>query len=95
MAHYLYAGHPEDQLVAALLAAMFREDGDFHTFQTMRASLNQFESLRSDPLRHLTLVGLVRMFAAQRMRRNVLMSTRFALKLSRGEYLAGDDERDK
>ena len=65
----------------------------FHTFQTMRATLNQFESLRSDPLRHLTLVGLVRMFAAQRMQRNVLMSTRFALKLSKGEYLADDDER--
>jgi len=95
VAHYIYAGHPEDQLVTALIGAMFREDGDFHTFQTMRATLNQFEALRSDPLRHLTLVGIVRMFAAQRMKRNVLMSTRFALKLSKGEYLAGGDEHDE
>ena len=82
-------------MVAALIAAMFREDGDFHTFQAMRATLNQFEALRSDPQRHLTLVGMARLIAAQRMQRNVLMSTQFALKLSKGEYLAGGDEDDE
>ena len=95
VAHYIFQGHPEDQMVSALVAAMFREDGDFHTFQAMRATLNQFEALRSDPLRHLTLVGISRMFAAQRMQRNVLMSTQFALKLSKGEYLAGGDDHEE
>jgi len=75
--------------MSALIAAMFRENGDFHTLQTMRACINQFEVLGGEPDRHLTLVGLARMFAAQRMQREVLMSTKFALKLCRGEYLAG------
>ncbi|MGH7144019.1 MAG: Rieske (2Fe-2S) protein [Planctomycetota bacterium] len=83
----------EKTLVSRLIAAMFRENGDFHTYQTIRACVNQFEALgaRHDvPDRHLTLAGCARMFAAQRMQRDVLMSTKFALKLSRGEYLAGD-----
>lgn len=89
VAHYLWAGYPEKALVSGMLAAMFRENGDFHTFQTIRACINQFEALVGDPERHLALVGIARMFAAQRMQREVLMSTQFALKLSRGEYLAG------
>ena len=92
VAHYVFKGYPDDRLVTAMISSMFREDGDFHTFQTMRATLNQFDALRRDPERHLALVGMARMFAAQRMRRNVLMSTQFALKLSRGEYLAGGEE---
>lgn len=92
VAHYVLKGHSPKALISAMIAAMLREDGDFHTFQTMRATLNQFEALESDPQRYLTLVGLARMFAAQRMRRSVLMSTRFALKLSKGEYLAGGDD---
>ena len=74
-----------------MLAAMFRENGDFHTFQTIRACVNQFEVLAGETDRHLALVGIARMFAAQRMQREVLMSTQFALKLSRGEYLAGGE----
>ncbi|MCW8129115.1 MAG: Rieske (2Fe-2S) protein [Planctomycetota bacterium] len=91
VAHYLWAGHPEKKLISGMLAAMFRENGDFHTFQTIRACVNQYQALAGDPDRHLALVGIVRMFAAQRMQREVLMSTQFALKLSRGEYLAGAD----
>lgn len=89
VAHYLWNGYPERELLSAMIGAMFRDNGDFHTFQTMRACINQFEALAGEPDRHLTLVGLSRMFAAQRMQRQVLMSTEFALKLSRGEYLAG------
>ena len=91
MAHYLWQGYDENKLLTAMIGAMFREDGDFHTLQTMRATVNQFQALAGDPDRHLTLVGIARMFAAQRMMRSVLMSTQFALKLSRGEYLAGEE----
>lgn len=91
VAQYLWAGHPERPLLAGMLAAMFRENGDFHTLQTIRACVNQFEALAGDPGRHVPLVAIARMFAAQRMQREVLMSTQFALKLSRGEYLADSD----
>lgn len=92
VAHFLWRDYDADALISSMIAAMFREDGDFHTFQAMRACVNQFEALTDDPDRALTLVGITRMFAAQRMRRNVLMSTQFALKLSKGEYLAGGEE---
>lgn len=92
VAHYGLRGYPDADLLRAMLGAMFRDNGDFHTFQTIRACVNQFEALKGDAYRHLPLVGVARMFAAQRMQREVLMSTQFALKLSRGEYLAGNGE---
>jgi hypothetical protein len=91
VASYLAAGGEPDALLAALGAALLREDRDFHTIQMVEAAFRQYESLRGTPEGGHVLVAAVRYLAAHAPTvRSEQQTFQIARRLHRGERLYED-----
>jgi hypothetical protein len=64
VASYLGAGGVPDQLVAALVGCLLREDRNFHTIQCVEAGVRQHELLRGTGEEGLPLIAAARYLAA-------------------------------
>jgi nitrite reductase/ring-hydroxylating ferredoxin subunit len=88
VASYLAAGGEPDALLAALGAALLREDRDFHTIQMVEAAFRQYESLRGTPEGGHVLVAAARYLAAHAPTVRAEQQTfQIARRLHRGERL--------
>ena len=88
VASYLAAGGEDGRLLAALGAALLREDRDFHTIQCVEAAFRQYRDLRATEAGVHMLVAAARYLAAHaptvRAQRQTLDIAR---RLQRGERL--------
>jgi len=88
VASYLGAGGDDGRLLAALGAALLREDRDFHTIQCVEAAFRQYRDLRGTEAGTHVLVAAARYLAAHsptmRAQRQTLDIAR---RLQRGERL--------
>jgi nitrite reductase/ring-hydroxylating ferredoxin subunit len=88
---FLAAGGDADRLVAALGAALLREDRNFHTIQCVEAAVRQHELLRGADDASLPLVAAARYLAAHATTaRSQRQTFEIARRLSRGERLYED-----
>src|SRR5919109_1170225 len=91
VASYLAAGGDDARLLAALGAALLREDRDFHTIQCVEAAFRQYRDLRGTDAGTHVLVAAARYLAAHaptmRAQRQTLDIAR---RLQRGERLYED-----
>jgi nitrite reductase/ring-hydroxylating ferredoxin subunit len=88
---YLAAGGEPEALLAALGAALLREDRDFHTIQMVEAAFRQYESLRGTPEGGHVLVAAARYLAAHAPTVRAEQQTfQIARRLHRGERLYED-----
>ena len=92
VARYLSLGHPIQDLIVTFTRAVVREDADFHTFQMLEASVQQWKEWgNSDEGAHI-LIALARYLAAHSpTQRTQLQTAMIALRLHRGEALYEDD----
>jgi nitrite reductase/ring-hydroxylating ferredoxin subunit len=91
VASYLAADGEPDALLAALGAALLREDRDFHTIQMVEAAFRQHESLRETPEGGHVLVAAARYLAAHAPTvRSEQQTYQIARRLHRGERLYED-----
>jgi nitrite reductase/ring-hydroxylating ferredoxin subunit len=85
---YLATGGEPEALLAALGAALLREDRDFHTIQMVEAAFRQYESLRGTPEGGHVLVAAARYLAAHAPTVRAEQQTfQIARRLHRGERL--------
>jgi nitrite reductase/ring-hydroxylating ferredoxin subunit len=88
VAHYLYGGGDERQLLAQLGKLLLREDRDFHTIQSVEAAFRQYEVLRGAPEATHVLVAAARYLAAHSPTVRAQGQTyQIASRLHRGERL--------
>jgi nitrite reductase/ring-hydroxylating ferredoxin subunit len=88
VASFLAAGGEPDDLIAALGAALLREDRDFHTIQMVEAAFRQYESLRGTPAGGHVLIAAARYVAAHAPTvRSAQQTFQIARRLHRGERL--------
>jgi nitrite reductase/ring-hydroxylating ferredoxin subunit len=88
---YLATGGEPEALLAALGAALLREDRDFHTIQMVEAAFRQYESLRGTPEGGHVLVAAARYLAAHAPTVRAEQQTfQIARRLHRGERLYED-----
>ena len=91
VASYLAAGGDDARLLAALGAALLREDRDFHTIQCVEAAFRQYRDLRGTEAGTHVLIAAARYLAAHaptmRAQRQTLDIAR---RLQRGERLYED-----
>jgi nitrite reductase/ring-hydroxylating ferredoxin subunit len=91
VASYLAAGGEPDALLAALGAALLREDRDFHTIQMVEAAFRQYRSFRGTPEGGHVLVAAARYLAAHAPTVRAEQQTfQIARRLHRGERLYED-----
>jgi nitrite reductase/ring-hydroxylating ferredoxin subunit len=91
VASYLAAGGEPDALLAALGAALLREDRDFHTIQMVEAAFRQHTSLRGTPEGGHVLIAAARYLAAHAPTVRAEQQTfQIARRLHRGERLYED-----
>jgi nitrite reductase/ring-hydroxylating ferredoxin subunit len=87
VARYLSGGSAE-RLIAALGAALLREDRDFHTIQAIEAAVRQYALLRGTPAATHVLIAAARYLAAHAPTVRAQGQTyQIALRLHRGERL--------
>jgi nitrite reductase/ring-hydroxylating ferredoxin subunit len=93
---FLAAGGARDELIAALGAALVREDAGFHWFQLYEAGVRQaFAWPEGSEESALVLAGVARFLAAHTpTRRELATVVRTASRLRRGEHLFEDDVED-
>jgi nitrite reductase/ring-hydroxylating ferredoxin subunit len=93
---YLEHGHEPAALLAMLGHVLLREDGEFHSYQTLEAGIALHRSLRDERPAEArrSLVAVARYLAAHApTSRAMLQTARSATRLHRGEELyAADDE---
>jgi nitrite reductase/ring-hydroxylating ferredoxin subunit len=88
---YLAAGGEPEALLAALGAALLREDRDFHTIQIVEAAFRQYASLGGTPEGGHVLVAAARYLAAHAPTVRAEQQTfQIARRLHRGERLYED-----
>jgi nitrite reductase/ring-hydroxylating ferredoxin subunit len=88
VASFLARGGNSDRLVAALGAALTREDRNFHTIQCVEASVRQFELLRGTEAAGRPLIAAARYLAAHAPTpRSQRQTFDIARRLHRGERL--------
>jgi nitrite reductase/ring-hydroxylating ferredoxin subunit len=88
---YLAAGGEPEALLAALGAALLREDRDFHTIQMVEAAFRQYASLGGTPEGGHVLVAAARYLAAHAPTVRAEQQTfQIARRLHRGERLYED-----
>jgi nitrite reductase/ring-hydroxylating ferredoxin subunit len=88
---YVAAGGEPEALLAALGAALLREDRDFHTIQMVEAAFRQYQSLRGTPEGGHVLVAAARYLAAHAPTVRAEQQTfQIARRLHRGERLYED-----
>jgi nitrite reductase/ring-hydroxylating ferredoxin subunit len=91
VASFLGAGGDSDRLVAALGAALLREDRNFHTIQCVEAAVRQHELLRGTDDAALPLVAAARYLAAHATTtRSQRQTFEIARRLHRGDRLYED-----
>lgn len=83
---YLADRRDVGSLQATMVKGLLREDSVFHTFQMVECGIRRHDLLAgADAV--TALVAAARYLTAQKLRRNVLWSTKNAIKLARGEGL--------
>ena len=88
VASYLDGGGAPAMLLAAIGAAMLREDRDFHAIQNIEAAFRQYSMLAGDSRRADVLIATARYLAAHSPTVRAQRQTyQIALKLSRGERM--------
>jgi hypothetical protein len=93
VASFLGAGGDPTSLVAALGAALVREDRNFHTIQCVEAAVRQHELLAAGPDGDLPLIAAARYLAAHSATsRSQRQTFEIARRLHRGERLYEDVE---
>jgi nitrite reductase/ring-hydroxylating ferredoxin subunit len=91
VASFLGASGDPDRLVAGLVAALLREDRNFHTIQCIEAAVRQHELLRGTRDAALPLVAAARYLAAHATTtRSQRQTFEIARRLHRGERLYED-----
>jgi nitrite reductase/ring-hydroxylating ferredoxin subunit len=94
VASYLGAGGDPGKLVAALGAALVREDRNFHTIQCVEAAVRQHELLAAGDNAGLPLIAAARYLAAHAATtRSQRQTFEIARRLQRGERLYEEIER--
>lgn len=92
VASYLGANAPSRRLIAALGAALLRENRNFHTIQCLEAGVRQHKLLRPAPDAGLPLIAAAGYLAAHATTtRSQRQTFEIALRLHRGEKLYGDE----
>jgi len=93
VASFLGAGGDPGRLVAALGAALVREDRNFHTIQCVEAAVHQHELLAAGDAAGLPLIAAARYLAAHAATtRSQRQTFEIARRLHRGERLYEDIE---
>jgi hypothetical protein len=93
VASYLGADGDANRLIAALGAALVREDRNFHTIQCVEAAVRQHELLAAGPDGDLPLIAAARYLAAHSATsRSQRQTFEIARRLHRGERLYEDVE---
>ena len=93
VASFLGAGGDPSRLVAALGAALVREDRNFHTIQCVEAAVRQHELLAAEDTAGLPLIAAARYLAAHAATaRSQRQTFEIARRLHRGEKLYEDIE---
>ena len=93
VASYLGAGGDAEPLVAALGAALLREDRNFHTIQCVEAGVRQHELLRGTDEAGLPLIAAARYLAAHApTARSQRQTYEIARRLHRGEKVYEDEQ---
>ena len=95
VARYLILGHPVQPLIATLSRAVLREDAEFHTYQLLEASVQQYwEWGETAPGRHILIAAARYLAAHSPTERAQLQTATVARRLSRGEaiYEAQEEE---
>jgi nitrite reductase/ring-hydroxylating ferredoxin subunit len=88
IASFLGAGGNRSELIAALGAALVREDRNFHTIQCVEAAVRQHELLAAGPDGDLPLIAAARYLAAHSATsRSQRQTFEIARRLHRGERL--------
>ncbi len=88
VARYLSLGHYVEDLIVTLTRAVVREDADFHTFQMLEASVQQWKEWGESAEGTHILIALARYLAAHSpTQRTQLQTAMIALRLHRGEIL--------
>lgn len=83
---------PIQPLLSTLARGVLREDADFHTFQMLEASIQQYHEWGDTPQGQHILIALARYLAAHSpTQRTQLQTAEIALRLHRGEALHGSD----
>ena len=91
VASFVGSGGEPGALVAALGAALLREDRNFHTIQCLEAAVRQHELLRGTDDEHLPLIAAARYLAAHATTARAQRQTfDIARRLHRGEKLYED-----
>jgi nitrite reductase/ring-hydroxylating ferredoxin subunit len=91
VASFIRSGGDTARLVAALGAALVREDRNFHTIQCVEAAVRQHELLRDDEDARLPLIAAARYLAAHAATtRSQRQTFEIARRLHRGEKLYED-----
>jgi nitrite reductase/ring-hydroxylating ferredoxin subunit len=91
VASFLGAGGDPERLVAALVAALLRENRNFHTIQCVEAAVRQHELLRGTDEAALPLIAAARYLAAHATTtRSQRQTFEIARRLQRGERLYED-----
>jgi hypothetical protein len=88
VAQYLTNGGRPQGMIAALGAALLREDQDFHTIQTVETAVSQYHLLQGRPEAGHVLIAAARYLAAHAPTPRAQNQTyQIALRLHRGERL--------
>jgi len=92
VAAYLAGGHAFGPLFSALSRAVLREDAEFHTYQMLEASLQQYREWGDSEEGRTILVALARYLAAHSpTQRTRLQTAEIALRLHRGDRIYEED----
>jgi hypothetical protein len=92
VASYLGAGGDPHRLIAAIGAALVREDRNFHTIQCVEAAVRQHQLLAPGEAAGLPLIAAARYLAAHAATaRSQRQTFEIARRLHRGERLYEDD----
>jgi len=92
---YLERGHAPSGLLSTLGHVLLREDGEFHSYQTLEAGLALYQELRAERPAEAgrVLVAVARYLAAHApTSRAMLQTARTALRLYRGEEIYAAEE---
>lgn len=93
VARYLALDYPIEPLLATFAQGVLREDADFHTYQMLEASAQQYNEWGNTPEGRNILIALARYLAAHSpTQRAQLQTAEIALRLHRGEALYEEGE---
>jgi nitrite reductase/ring-hydroxylating ferredoxin subunit len=93
VARYLSLGYSTEDLIVTFTRAVVREDAEFHTFQMLEASIQQWKEWGNTNEGAHILIALARYLAAHSpTQRTQLQTAMIALRLHRGEILHEEND---